>query len=193
VVDGIEGKFWEHTSGNAIVARVAQAMRDAGVRIVHGDQRESLMLQAEFARHSIEYRVHDWTASSKPPAVERVRRLLADSALVLPPHEKMRRELLAFEERISASGSFTFGARGNKHDDYVALLITAMMADSAFELDGSPQVPPSGKFKLGPPRASNQFKAAPTQPEPGSLVQVSDGFIRQVVKMGPLGRPGGRF
>ena len=67
---------------------------------------------------------------SKPPAVERVRRWLADGALSLPAHDQLRNELLGFEERVTASGAFTFGARGSGHDDYVSLLITAAMADA---------------------------------------------------------------
>ena len=67
-----------------------------------------------------------------------VRRWLADDLLVLPDHEKLRRQLLAFEEKITPSGALTFGARGAGHDDYVALLLTAAMADAAGHLRGSP-------------------------------------------------------
>lgn len=49
---------------------------------------------------------------------------------MLPRHERLRNELLGFEERISGSGGFTYGARGKNHDDYVALLITAAIADA---------------------------------------------------------------
>jgi hypothetical protein len=50
---------------------------------------------------------------------------------VLAKHDKMRKEMLAFEERVTPNGALTYGARGGKNDDYVALLITAAMADMA--------------------------------------------------------------
>jgi hypothetical protein len=58
--------------------------------------------------------------------------------LVLPEHEQLRDELLEFEERSTTTGAFTFGARGSGHDDYVALLLTAAMADGQRQLQGSP-------------------------------------------------------
>ncbi|MBK8994633.1 MAG: hypothetical protein IPM35_02630 [Myxococcales bacterium] len=141
LVDGIEGRFWSQVSGADIVERlVTQVCRPRGIRTVHADQRESLMLRSAFADHGIAFREHAWTASSKPAAVELVRRWLAEETLVLPEHDKLRRELLAFEERITPSGSFTFGARGSGHDDYVALLITAAMADLERGLPGSPRL-----------------------------------------------------
>ena len=45
---------------------------------------------------------------------------------------------LEFEERTSATGAFTFGARGSGHDDYVSLLLTTAMADAEHRLPGSP-------------------------------------------------------
>jgi hypothetical protein len=129
LVDGLEGRFWKQISGDAIVDRLAALARQYGARAVHADQRESLMLKAAFTKRGLRYFVHDWTNPSKVEAVERVRRWLADGALALPRHEKMRRELLAFTEKITPSGAFTFGPRGTGHDDFVALLITAAMAD----------------------------------------------------------------
>lgn len=146
-LDGISGSFWQQTSGADVVARIATAAKARGVTTVFADQREAMMLQSEFNRNDLSFRVFDWTASSKPPAVERVRRWLAEGQIMLPEHETARRELLAFEERITASGQFTFGARGSGHDDYVALLITAAMAD----LDGAMDRGGSAfDFALGP-------------------------------------------
>ena len=128
LVDGIEGKFWKQTTGEQIVERLVGVAKAWGVKAVHADQRESLMLEAAFRKAGLKYVIHDWTASSKPAAVELVRRWLVDGALLLPDHSALRREMLAFEERITPSGAFTFGARGSGHDDYVALLLTAAMA-----------------------------------------------------------------
>ena len=89
------------------------------------------MVKAAFAENGVAFISHPWTASSKPAAVETVRRWLRERAIELPAHETMRKELLSFEERITPAGAFTFGARGSGHDDYVALLLTAAMAHEA--------------------------------------------------------------
>lgn len=136
VVDGIEGSFWSHTDGGEIVDQIVRLGGEWNASTVHADQREELMLRNAFEnppeasrRRAMRYVVHPWTTQSKPEAIERVRRWLAEGVVALPPHATLRRELLSFEERITPSGSFTFGARGSGHDDYVALLITAAMAE----------------------------------------------------------------
>jgi hypothetical protein len=128
-VDGIRGSFWSTVSGHDVVARVASAARALGCSVVHSDQRESLMLKAEFQKLGFTFREHPWTSASKPPAVETVRRLMSESRLLLPVHAELRRELLGFEERIAPTGQFTYGARGSGHDDFVALVITAAMSE----------------------------------------------------------------
>lgn len=137
-VGGFEGKFWEQMSGDAVIAAVADTMRAAGVSRVYGDQREALMVGAGFRRNHLRFEEIPWTAPTKERAVGLVRRWLADGLLVLPEHDRLRDELLSFEERVTASGGFTFGARGTGHDDYVALLLTAAMADAAHKIPDSP-------------------------------------------------------
>jgi hypothetical protein len=144
LVDGLSGALWRGATGAAIVARVAAIARAHKARSVHGDQRESLMIASEFLRHGVRFREHTWTAASKPPAVETVRRWFREGVIALPPHEKLRRELLAFEERLSPSGAFTFGARGSGNDDYVALCLTAAMSDAAGALRGPSSDQPTG-------------------------------------------------
>lgn len=139
-VDGFEDRFYETTGGERIVSAVARAMRDRGVVEVFGDQRESLMIASAFARHGLRFRELPWTAPTKERAVATVRRWLADGALVLPPHTKLRSELLSFEERTTPNGGFTFGARGSGHDDYVSLLITAAMVDAAHGQRGAAMI-----------------------------------------------------
>ncbi len=139
-VDGFEDRFYETTGGERIVSAVARAMRDRGVVEVFGDQRESLMIASAFARHGLRFRELPWTSTTKERAVATVRRWLADGALVLPAHTKLRSELLSFEERTTPNGGFTFGARGSGHDDYVSLLITAAMADATHGHRGASMV-----------------------------------------------------
>jgi hypothetical protein len=130
LVDGLSGKFSKTLTGDAVVDKLAAVCREYGVTQVHGDQRESFMLRSAFRRRDLDYRVHDWTAPRKQTAVERLRRWLSDGSLILPPHDRMKREMHAFEEKISpSSGGLTYGARGSGHDDYVALLLTCAMAD----------------------------------------------------------------
>lgn len=137
-VDGFEGAFWAQRSGDDVVTMVSDHLRALDVHHVIADQRESLMLGAAFRRNGLEFHEIPWTNANKERAVGAVRRWLADGLLVLPQHEKLFQELSSFEERVSASGAFTFGARGTGHDDYVALLLTAAMADAAELIPGSP-------------------------------------------------------
>jgi hypothetical protein len=137
-IDGLAGAFWNQKPGDEIVAAVAAALLAEGIRTVHADQRESLMLRSAFQRHGIRFVEHAWTAPTKELGVSTVRRWMADGMLRLPAHEKLRDELLEFEEQSSASGAFTFGARGSGNDDYVALLLTIAMADAEKQLAGSP-------------------------------------------------------
>lgn len=140
VLDGLHGRFFGQVDGDEIVTRlVQQVCVPRSVRSVHADQREALMIKSAFERHRLSYRAHDWTAQSKPLAVEQVRRWLAQDQLVLPPHDKLRRELLSFEERITPTGHFSFAARGSGHDDYVSLLVTLAMAEIDRGLLGSPR------------------------------------------------------
>jgi hypothetical protein len=139
-VQGIEGRFWEQLSGDQVVDRVAREAKTRGIRTVHGDQRESLMLSAAFRRHNLRFVEHPWSAPAKEAAVATVRAWLRDDVLVLPEHDRLREELLEFEERVSPSGGFTFGARGSGHDDFVSLLLTAAMADARGQLSGSPRL-----------------------------------------------------
>ena len=128
LVDGIHGAFWKTEHGPEVVAKIAAVAKANDALTVHGDQREEFMVTGAFNENGLGYFPHPWTATSKPEAVQVVRRWLREGTLVLSPHEPMRKEMLAFEERVTPAGGITFGARGTGHDDYVALLITAAMA-----------------------------------------------------------------
>jgi hypothetical protein len=130
LVDGVDAAEARRLESAGVVARIAAVARRHGATAVHGDQRDGFPLHSEFKRERLRLVTHDWTASSKPVAVELVRRWFQQGTIVLPAHEKLRRELLNFEERI-VNGQFTFAARGSTHDDYVALLVTAALAHLA--------------------------------------------------------------
>jgi hypothetical protein len=137
-IGGFEGAFWKQRTGEQIVADVAETFKRWNVRSVHADQREALMLNAAFARHGLRFHEHTWTAPAKERAVSAVRGWLRDRVLLLPEHERLRDELLDFEERVTTSGAFSFGARGTGYDDFVSLLLTAAMADADRHLPDSP-------------------------------------------------------
>lgn len=137
-VQGFEPSELRKRGIEDVIDEIAATATRAGASDVFADQREAMMLESDFARHGLRFNELPWTASSKPRAVARVRRWLLEGRLALPRDERLRRELLSFEERIDASGAFTFGARGSGHDDFVALLITAALADEDRRLPGSP-------------------------------------------------------
>jgi hypothetical protein len=126
-ISGIEPTEARSIGAAGIAQKIAVLGRHLGISTVHGDQRESFALSSSFAAVGMCFVEHTWTSASKPEAVEDVRRWFREDRIHLPKHETMRRELLNFEEKINASGAFTFGARGSGHDDYVSLLITAAM------------------------------------------------------------------
>jgi hypothetical protein len=137
-IDGQEGAFFDQIPADEIVARLALLCRRHGITTVHSDQREEYALQSLFAKHQLRFIPHAYTSVSKADGMAHLRRWFAEGKLALPRHEKLRSELLSFEEKILPSGAITFGARGSGHDDYVALLITAAIADLDRGLPGSP-------------------------------------------------------
>jgi hypothetical protein len=141
--------------GEAIADKIAATARDYGCPHVDSDQREALFLGAGIRKRGLVFTERTWTAQSKPVAVERVRRWLTDGVLALPEHDRLRRELLGFEERVNASGMLTFGARGSGHDDFVALLITAAMAEVEGALVPDVADGPAGKLITPASRWSN--------------------------------------
>lgn len=125
-------------SGDQVVDEIVAIARSAGVRTVVADQREELLLRAGIERRGLKYRALVWGNPSKVEAVSSLRRWLADGRLSVPECEPLRRELLGFEEKLTPSGSPTFGARRGGHDDYVALLLTSAMAESEGLISSSP-------------------------------------------------------
>ena len=136
-IDCFESAELRTLGGDAAIASIATQAKDRGVRVAYRDQREDMMVKAAFLRNGVRFTSHPWTATAKPRAVARVRRWLIDGLLSLPKHDALLGELRSFEERFTSAGELTFGARGSKHDDFVALLITAAIADEERRLRGS--------------------------------------------------------
>lgn len=127
-VGAFDEGFW-NLSATAVVDALAATAAEHGIEHVFSDQRESFALESLFRSKSLRFAPLPWTNANKAQAVERVRRWLADGFLQLPEHETLRRELHAFSEKYTPSGSLTFGARAGGHDDFVALLLTTAIAE----------------------------------------------------------------
>lgn len=141
------GAFWQSIASEALVQRIASDCKAWGASWVVGDQREAYGLESLFAHHGIRFLSVAWTQPNKAAAVERIRRWLRDDQLVLPlptdgaPAERLNRELHAFEERLLPSGVAAYSAPRSGHDDHVATLVTAAIADSLDLLPLSPTAP----------------------------------------------------
>ncbi len=132
------GRFWDTLPADELYDQVVRIARNAKCKNVFGDQREAYSIKSAIERRGLAFQEFTYTLQSKIKAVETVRRWLAESTLSLPQHDEMKSELYGFEEKISPSGSFTYGARGASHDDYTSLLLTAALADVAGEIPQSP-------------------------------------------------------
>lgn len=137
-VDAIEGRFKGTITGDAIINRVAANFREWGVQTVVGDQRESLFLSSEFARRNMMFRELPWTNAGKIDAVRHIREHLGRRTLILPARDKLKRELLGYAERITATGAITYSARSSGHDDEASLVMTLAMAELERLVPGSP-------------------------------------------------------
>lgn len=129
-----KGAFWRQTSASEVVAELVALARSRGVSRVFADQREAFMLESAFQEEGFSYTPIAWTNANKIEAVEGLRRHMREGTLHVIEHDDLRRELRAFEEKPTPSGSFTFAGR-RSGDDHVALLITLLLADRAHGLE----------------------------------------------------------
>ena len=113
-IDGLSQGAAKGVTSDDVVKKIAASAGRHGVRTVHSDQFEKWALASAFTRRGFAYVAHTWTAPQKERCVEHVRGWLRDGLLALPQHERLRTELLNFEERISASGALTFRSRGGE-------------------------------------------------------------------------------
>jgi hypothetical protein len=137
-VDGIDQAARRGFTSDTIVTRIVTRARQSGVVAIHSDQFERFALASAIGKHGIPFMAHSWTAPLKERAVERVRQWLRDDLLCLPKHDKLKSELLAFEERIAPSGALTFRGRQGGHDDFAMLVMLAALVDIEGGLPGSP-------------------------------------------------------
>jgi hypothetical protein len=130
-----EGKFAEFLNFDQLANAIALHGQKWGAREVVGDQREEYALSAALPKRGMRFTSFPWSNTNKGMAVERLSRLLRDAMIILPKDEKLKREMLEFEERVLPSGTITWSGRA---DDRVAVLLTAMIADINGLIKGSP-------------------------------------------------------
>ncbi len=137
----LEGRFRENTTAEDAVAVAMKTARQSGATKAVGDSYQSFFLESACKKHGVTYKQLIWSNKSKEAAISTLRRWMRARMIAIEPGaegEALRQELLGFEERLSPAGVMTFGARRGGHDDRVALLINAAMAESQFLLEGSP-------------------------------------------------------
>ncbi len=112
-----------------------------GARSAFGDQRDALACYAECSRRGLKYDSIPWTNEGKRGAVDVLRDWLRRGVLILPENDRLRREMIALETKITPSGYEVTAARRRGHDDHAALVLTAAMAETAGLLPMSPHRP----------------------------------------------------
>lgn len=137
-IDSVGGVFEGELVSGELWDRIAQTFLYSGVSHVWGDSYGAAYAKNALLKYGILYSELTWNAESKARAVYRIRSLLADDALVIPPSaEMLRNEMLAFQEKISPSGVASYAARGAGKDDHVAILLNAAMAELEYGMAGS--------------------------------------------------------
>lgn len=137
-IKAYEGRMIGRVTTTDVVDDFARLGKEWGCDSVFSDQCEDASLAAMFnGRHAMHFKSFQWTAERKGDAVVLLRRLMAERTLSICSDDGLRRQLHAFSEKVSASGVTQFHGRG-QHDDHVATLITAAMAEAERFLPSSP-------------------------------------------------------
>jgi hypothetical protein len=122
---GWEDSELRRVSMHDVVAAISREAQARGTSAVFGDQREEAALRALFAEQSIALRSYAWSEPSKDTAMQLLRRLMRERLLVLPAHDRLRRELRTMKARLLPSGRTRYETNGL---DYASALITLMHA-----------------------------------------------------------------
>lgn len=136
-VDSVGGMFQGGLVSGELWTRIGRFFSQFNVSRLVADSYGVAMTKKELLPFGVQVTGVDWKNADKSRAVYRLRALMADGALILPQHEKLKAEGLAFTERILASGAVKFDARGSGKDDHVDLLINAILGEEMRLLPGS--------------------------------------------------------
>src|SRR5690606_32317859 len=100
--------------------------------------RNEYTLASMYGAAGLKFYPFNWSNDAKAAAIAHLRRLFADGRIGFSHEPRLIKELLTFQERILPSGRVGYGARGQHHDDCVALLMTEAMADLEGYIKSSP-------------------------------------------------------
>jgi hypothetical protein len=128
----------QRLTATGVVGQLSCIATKYGARTVFGDQREAYAVAALFRSAGLFFRELTWSSPSKIAAVETLRRWMAEGLLALPDDAALRAQGLSYEEKVTTHGSFRYAASGSGHDDRIATLMTAAMAENEEFLAGSP-------------------------------------------------------
>ena len=149
-----EGPFAQTISFSDVVAAVSAVARGWGVTRCFGDQHLAYALEGEFAKNGLRFAESPWTGPSKIEATSTARRLLRERTIAVEPSEeaeKLRRELLLMEERITPNGITIQAKRtAQGHADRASLLLLVAHCESEGAIAGSPLARATGPSTYDP-------------------------------------------
>jgi hypothetical protein len=145
-VDSMQGAFQRQLVDGTAWRRIREMFRMHGVSHCVGDNYAEVDAHKELGWGR--YTGVSWDNPDKVDAVYRLRQLMADDALILPIHDKLKSELLAYTERIKPSGTVDYSARGSGKDDHVSLLINAVIGERLRKLPGSDRFAPAIRHEV---------------------------------------------
>jgi hypothetical protein len=125
-------------SADVLVAEVVKLARRHGARRVVSDQGEQYGLEALFRLAGIsDFHPMAWTSRpQKTLAMDRLRSLVVEHRLSLPPHARLRGELLRVRAK-AAAGGYEYTVPGQGHGDFLSCLVLAMRAEMEGLVSGS--------------------------------------------------------
>ncbi len=134
---------------------IAKQIADLGHRIgahrAFSDNFEAFGFESLLARHHIKLEAFSWAGAAKPKAIARLRRMLSEKAISFDRNETLRRQLLAFEEVVTANGiRFAGKDPTGGHFDLVSAVLTGIMAEQQGALTGSLVRKTHGFGQFGP-------------------------------------------
>jgi hypothetical protein len=130
---GVDGRFRDELSFDALVSRIAHHFLRHKVTRAIGDGYQSYPLQAEFAKYGVVYQSQNWDQAAKMAGLARCKDLFRDRTICIDAgHEwqKVRSELVQLQEKPTAAGGVSIGARRGGHDDRAALVLNLGILDS---------------------------------------------------------------
>lgn len=138
LADGAFGAWARVKSADDVFDALAGDAKKLGATDVFADQRDLNHTASGCRRHGLKLSVMKHTTESKAVAVRRLQLFLESGQLALPQRnrERIKQSLRNYRQSETRTGQVRFGGKGKRSDDFVAALLTLMMADEAGLLEG---------------------------------------------------------